>query len=299
MARFHAGEIEMQERAGVRGMAERVGGGIRAFMPPAAQEFLLAQPFVVVAGKDSDGRVWASLLSGEPGFAHALDEGTLLLDVPLPEGDPLRESLQKGSLVGMIALEPATRRRMRLNGTAHAQNDGLIIETREVYSNCPKYIQKRAWHWDTGSDATPGDVRSGTSLEAEQAAFIAGSDTFFIASCAEGGADASHRGGSPGFVRVVSPDLLQFPDYTGNAMFNTLGNLQRDGRAGLLFIDWRSGMTLQLAGRARVLWGADAAAWPGAERAVEFRIEAVVERQGATALRWDFLEASPFNPPLQ
>ncbi|XLM22644.1 pyridoxamine 5'-phosphate oxidase family protein, partial [Chromobacterium piscinae] len=61
----------------------------------------------------------------------------------------------------------------------------------------------------------------------------------------------SHRGGKPGFVKIDG-DTLTIPDFAGNGYFNTLGNLLRHPRAGLLFIDFSSGDTLQLAGRAEV-----------------------------------------------
>lgn len=89
--------------------------------------------------------------------------------------------------------------------------------------------------------------------------------------------DASHWGGNPGFVQV-SGDRLRWPDYRGNAMFNTLGNLESYPRAGLLFPDFETGATLQLTGRASIDWdSAHAAASPGAERIVEFIIDEVVE----------------------
>jgi len=111
------------------------------------------------------------------------------------------------------------------------------------------------------------------------------------------GADASHRGGLPGFVRVEGDRRLEWPDYPGNAMFNTLGNLAADPRAGLLFVDFEQGHTLQISGRARVVWDERRAAeFAGAERVVEFDVEEVVERRGALPLRWRFVEYSPFNP---
>ncbi|WP_221469511.1 pyridoxamine 5'-phosphate oxidase family protein [Cohnella nanjingensis] len=64
-----------------------------------------------------------------------------------------------------------------------------------------------------------------------------------------------HRGGSPGFVRGAGDRELVFPDYFGNSMFNTLGNLHVNPRSGLPFIDFEPGGTLQLTGEAEVLWG--------------------------------------------
>ena len=66
---------------------------------------------------------------------------------------------------------------------------------------------------------------------------------------------------------------LQFPDYAGNNMFNTLGNLAIDPHAGLLFVDFELGDTLQITGEARVLWDDESrAAFAGAERVVEMRV---------------------------
>jgi uncharacterized protein len=67
--------------------------------------------------------------------------------------------------------------------------------------------------------------------------FIAAQSFFFIATAdAEGRPDCSFKGGLPGFVRVAAPDLLVFPDYDGNGMFKSLGNIRANPHVGLLFI---------------------------------------------------------------
>ena len=125
-------------------------------------------------------------------------------------------------------------------------------------------------------------------LTADQQAWISRSDTLYIASAhQETGADASHRGGEAGFVRGEGANRLALPDYSGNNMFNTLGNLAVDPRCGLLFIDGPSGSTLQLRGRATLLWDDPRiAAMPGAERLVEIEVEEVTETRNALPLRW-------------
>ena len=71
----------------------------------------------------------------------------------------------------------------------------------------------------------------------DDAAFIASLGFFFLATAdAEGRPDCSFKGGPPGFTRVVSPDLLVFPDYDGNGMFKSLGNLGVNPHVGILFI---------------------------------------------------------------
>ena len=294
---FHSGEIEIQTRAGVQEMARRVGRSIGDSIPEAAQEFLRQQPLAVLGSVDAAGRVWASLLTGETGFLEALDKQTVRIAAePLP-GDPLRENLRVCDDVGMIAIEFATRRRMRLNGKAEWRPDGLYLYARQVYANCPKYIQAREWQSDVVG-ASASEVRHGQHLTGEQRQWIGQADTFFIASHhREGGADASHRGGNPGFVRVLAPDRLVWPDYTGNRMFQTLGNIATNPNAGLLFVDFERGSTLQITGTARVVWEAEQAVeFAGAERLVEFEIEQAIETRGAAGLRWRFLQSSPVNP---
>ncbi len=71
----------------------------------------------------------------------------------------------------------------------------------------------------------------------EDAAFIASLRFFFLATAtADGRPDCSFKGGVPGFVRVLAPDLLAFPDYDGNGMFKSLGNIRANPHVGLLFI---------------------------------------------------------------
>ena len=132
-------------------------------------------------------------------------------------------------------------------------------------------------------------------LAPSQRAWIASADTFFIASGYQGegesatyGMDASHRGGEPGFVEVVSETCIQFPDYAGNNHFNTIGNLILDARAGFLFVDFVTGSLLQLTGQATVDWDSDAvAAIPGARRLVTFNIRAILLFvRGSGKRRW-------------
>ena len=290
----------MQERAGVRAMAKRIGNSIHPTISPSARGFLEDQIIVVVGYVGADGLVWASLLTGEPGFVRALDERTVrIAAAPLP-GDPLDKALQgTGTKVGLIAIDFATRSRLRLNGEAERRPDGIHVRTRQVYANCPKYIQARVPEsGGTKPGLENGRTQRSHGLTEGQRRLVSCADTFFIASVhPEGGADASHRGGNPGFVRFLDETTLEFPDYSGNTMFNTLGNIAANPSAGLLFLDFEGGGTLQLTGEARIVWDESRAArFAGADRVVEFRIEGVIENQGAFPLRWRFKGYSPFNP---
>ncbi len=296
---FHEGELAVQAEAGVQAMAKRIGNGLHSTIPPLAQEFLQSQPMAVVGSVSQEGRVWASLLVGEPGFMEAVSDNIVRIKTPLVPGDPLNANLMATSEIGMIIIEPATRRRMRVNGRAEIQPDGSIwVQTDQVYSNCLKYIQAREVVAGTVEAGEGSTVSEASALAPAQQSWIEQADTFFISSFhPAGGADASHRGGYPGFVRVVGEKKLLFPDYSGNMMFQTLGNLWANPNSGLLFIDFERGGTLQLSGKARVLSLAESPLqFVGAERVVEFEIEGVVEIAHHNALRWNFLDYSRFNP---
>lgn len=293
---YHAGELAIQRRMGQADSAIRVGRIISAEIPEVAAAFLAAQPLVFVSARDEEGRMWASQITGPPGFAHATDARTIAIDSAPVYGDPLAEALRSERKVGMIALQPQRRRRMRVNGTARPAGAGFIITTEQVYSNCPKYIARR----DISGigPGVPGQPRRTTLLNDAQQHAISMADTFIIGTAdGEGNADASHRGGNPGFLHVLSPNLLRWPDYLGNSMFMTLGNLHVDPRCGLLIQNWHTGSTVQLTGTAHLNWDAGTFA-PGAQCSVDFTIDEVVETANASPLRWGEAEPSPANPPL-
>ncbi|MBB1245978.1 pyridoxamine 5'-phosphate oxidase family protein [Streptomyces durbertensis] len=296
---FHPGELAVQRRAGEGEVAAHVGRSIRAVLPRVAAAFLAERRMLVLGAADEDGRLWASPLFGAPGFLRAPDEGTLLSAVRPGPGDPLAGVLGRGAApVGTLALEPSTRRRMRANGLAVPDGEGLRISVEEVYSNCPKYIQRRELVVEGAGARRSGPVSGGSEMTARQQELVAGADTFFVATAdVLGGADASHRGGAPGFVRVLRPDRLAWPDYRGNSLYQTLGNLERRPAAGLLFLDWSTGGVLQLSGEAVTDWSPERAAeFPGARRVVDFHVTAVRERVNGSPLRWGAPEMSPANP---
>lgn len=259
---FHPGELAVQERAGTREEAERLApmldpaqlrGGIVAF--------LAGRTFAVVTARDAAGRLWSSPLTGPAGFLEAVSPSTLAVHASPGAGDPLH-GLPSGQQAGLVVFEFAIRRRFRVNGTlATADESGLEIEVEQAYGNCPQYIHQRLLEPDgpdqdgSAHDGT-GDVRRGTALSAADVALIRGADTFFLGTAnPERGADSSHRGGSPGFVRVDEDGgRLWWPDYPGNNLFNSLGNLAVNPEASLLFLDFDSGRTLQLSGTAEIEW---------------------------------------------
>ena len=304
---FHAGERAVQRLAGVPARIEEIGKRmLRAAMPDQHRAFFAQLPFIVVGAAAADGRVQATLLAGAaPGFVRSTDATHLAIDALPPAGDPLGGALQPGDAIGLLGIELPTRRRNRANGRVVARSaERFTVEVEQSFGNCPKYIQRReliaAPHGAAASAA-----RHRATLDTDAAALIARADTFFIASrtppgVAGGGYDVSHRGGRPGFVAVGDDGRsLSWPDYVGNALFNTLGNLTLDPEAALVFVDFACGDMLHVNGRATIVWeGAALAAAPGAERLLRLQVDSMLLRPAAWPLRWQLLEMSPVLPAV-
>lgn len=253
--------------------SSRVGSRI----PDVAAEFLRNQHTLVIGAADDDGRVWAGMLAGPIGFAAPRDDRTIDLSGLPHFEDPLHGLFEQNRDVGLLAIEPQTRRRMRVNGIAVRADEILTVIAEQVYSNCPKHIQTHPY---TSPPVPRQDLARGTALSQRHCEWITQADTFFIATSVAGyGADASHRGGNPGFVSVTGPRTLQFEDYPGNSMFMTLGNLELNPAAGLLFVDWKRGQTLQLTGRAWVEWND--------KRIVHFELDEYIHLAGTASANAD------------
>jgi uncharacterized protein len=260
---FHAGELAVQERAGTREEAARLSPMLEpAQLRGGIVGFLAERTFAVITARGGDGRLWSSPLTGAAGFLEAVSPDTLMIHARLPEGDPLR-GLPAGQQVALIVVEFAIRRRVRVNGTLRAAgSESLAIDVEQAYGNCPQYIHQRLLSPDDPGQSDPGEVRRGVALSPEDVGLIRAADTFFLGTTnPERGSDSSHRGGSPGFVRVEEDGRLWWPDYPGNNLFNSLGNIAVDPEASLLFFDFETGRTLQLSGTAEIEW--DAAGGPG------------------------------------
>ncbi|MCW5656226.1 MAG: pyridoxamine 5'-phosphate oxidase family protein [Burkholderiaceae bacterium] len=306
---YHAGEQALQRRVGWRERLAEVGPHLmRDHMPDPHRELFGRLPFVLLGGMDAAGQPHASMVMGPQGFVHTPDARTLVIGA-LPEAqDPLLGLLHVGASIGVLGIEPHTRRRNRMNGVVRALHaNGFELRVRQSFGNCPKYIQARHARWVDGAGA-PAAAQRMAQLDLAAASLIRSADTFFIASAvppaqvdstAAHGIDVSHRGGRPGFVRLQrgtdGADVLTVPDFAGNNMFNTLGNLELHPRAGLLFIDFVQGDRLHVAVEARVLWqGDELAAFAGAQRLVQFHVREALRLSGGSRLAWSDPVPSPF-----
>lgn len=296
---WHAGERQLQERAGVAERMETYGRKvIRTYMPDQHRTFYQQLAFIVIGAVDAQGVPWASLLDGPPGFMQSPDPEHLIVHNSSDANDPLASALQPGAAVGMLGIELHTRRRNRINGRIDTTTDsGFSVTVEQAFGNCPQYIQLRQFERVA---RPPSSAQHMTSLDEAAEALIAGADTFFVASYVDldndprqRSVDVSHRGGQPGFVQVDG-NVLTIPDFAGNLHFNTLGNFVINPKAGLLFIDFNTGDVLHVSGRVELLLDEPKIrAFQGAERLWQVHVQQVVRRPAALGIRWKFEGFSP------
>lgn len=293
---FHEGELEAQERAGVRERMEGIGRRVvRDYMPDQHRAFFEKLATLFVGHVDKEGRPWASLLLGEPGFMSSDDPKQLRISAEPLEGDPLTDTLAEGMDVGLLGLEFHSRRRNRMNGKVHSLRPGAFsVEVSQSFGNCPRFIQTR--NLVPRSDAAEPKITRATSFGSAQRKLIEKADTFFIATqFSEGeneatqGVDVSHRGGKPGFLRIEGDNQVLWPDFRGNAHFNTIGNILRNPRSGLLLVDFESGDLLYMTGTAEVIWeGEEVEAFEAAERLMRFTASELIQVTSALPVTWEF-----------
>lgn len=304
---FHEGELAVQARVGERELADHNGVILQGTIAPRMAPFLTEQALLVVGSLDDQQQPWASVVFGAPGFARALSGGReveLALDeVARSPGDVLWTNLLAGRELALLAIDLDRRRRLRINGVLTGV-DGrhARLAVREAYPNCPKYIRRRRLIGLAPPPQPPPAIEAGEALDAPRLQLIAASDLFFVASRhPQRGLDVSHRGGPPGFVRALDERVLRIPDYPGNGMYNTLGNLTVDPRAGVVFLDFARDSGLQLIGTARVVFDDVERGQPtgGTARFWEFAVTRWRQISLGVASRWEALEPSPFTPTAE
>ena len=303
---FHSGELEAQRMAGEAGIAERNSVVIADTIIGGALSFLAQQQMVVLGSQAGAGEVWASPAFGEPGFVRSVDGHEVILDRRRAwevSGDTGWQNLKAGSKIGMLAIELATRRRLLINGTIlRMSGDELAVWVTESFPNCPKYIQRRTLNLAGDLKPAIGQLGSGGWMTPDVAQVLDTADTLFIATVhSERGLDVSHRGGAPGFIERLDASTIRVPDYPGNSMFNTLGNVLADSRAGIAVMDFAVGRILQMTGTTTIDWHQPdpSGRTGGTGRFWTFKMKTWTLRSMPLTAHWQLVEASPFNPVVR
>ena len=304
---FHDGELAVQRRLGKARAASRLRGMVSSLIFPGIAPFIESQSMIFVGSTDATGQPWASAFYGEYGFLRVPNGTEIILDLKKlqsPKSDVFFDNIEANPEVGILFIQSESRTRFRVNGKVTREESIIRVHVGESYGNCPKYIQAGKLHLDNSSPTDSGTVTKGTILQQKELDLISRSNTFYVSSRSEDGrTDTSHRGGGDGFVSITPNGSLLIPDYPGNNLFNTLGNIHQYPRTGLVFMDHKTGTVLQLAGEAKILYDRDSER----ELAVsgdtgvfwEFRPTQWIRTERHYKGAWELYTYSPFNPQVK
>jgi hypothetical protein len=301
---YHSGELEIQHKVGEHDIADRNSVLISNAIVRGAINFVEKQTMAIVGSRNQAGELWASLLVGNVGFVKVPDRGTIVFDTRQLTSNPedlFFSNIAVDNQIGSLFIELDSRKRLRVNGACTYENSLITFHVHHAYPNCPKYIQRRVISAPEYVERTVSITTEGNELNEEAIRWINGADTLFVASAgADGNLDASHRGGNPHFVEVLENGVLKVPDYQGNSLFNTFGNIVQNPHIGVLFIDFENRKTLQLTGTASLLFDQtserDLAKTNGTGRYWLFHPSRWIHTANHHRVDWKFLEYSPFNP---
>ena len=292
---YHRGEIAVQELAGERSQAVLNGRVFSSVIHAPARSFVGQQSSVAIGWRDPSGNPWASLAVGGPGFASCDQDGTAVTirtTGSLTPPGSFHDDVRATGAVGMLVIDLATRRRLRVNGVVERSTDrDLRVAVEQAFPNCPKYIQRRE-RVDAATLVPSATTSRGLGAPAQLQSWLTRTDTAFVASIGpDGRLDCSHRGGRRGYMRLDG-DTVVVPDYPGNSMFCSLGNMVVEPRAGLALVDFEARRQLHLSGEVSVEMAGTGRAWTLRPRAW-----VVSPLPGAT--HWRLVDESPFNPPIE
>ncbi|NJB82619.1 PNPOx family protein [Wenyingzhuangia aestuarii] len=303
---FHKGELKVQELMGSIDKSNAVGKIMSNQIIKGAYPFIENQQMLIVSSTDHHQKVWTSILIGQPGFINIVNSQTIQIHKHKIIGnwsDVFFKNIELNKNIGTLFIELGSRRRYRINAIVQENTASkILISIIEAYPNCPKYIQQRVLKELTNVAYTKNSVK-GTTYTDELKNIFTTADTFFVGSTSTNlKMDANHRGGNPGFIEVIDNKTLKIPDYSGNYLYNTLGNFVQEPNAGLLFIDFNNNRTLQLNGNTNILFNQNTASdlekTKGTGTYWTFTVEQWILTENSFNINWEFTSYSKFNPKI-
>lgn len=251
---YQEGQLALQKITG----EEEIAQGRLAMIQPSIHErsipFIEKQIFAFLGSEDADGNIWLSLLIGERGFISVPNLQEVNIDlskVVTSKDDIFFTNIKTNPTVGMLFHQAAKRARYKAWSKASVQENQLSFDIKMGYKSCPKHIQKERIELPEESQALTPEFIKGNKLGQSEKDWITNAHTFFVSSqTKQGDIDSAHRGGDPGFIEILDDGQLRIPDYFGNSIYSTLGNIYVNPKAALLFVDYEKGEALQLSGTA-------------------------------------------------
>jgi Pyridoxamine 5'-phosphate oxidase len=261
---------------------------------PGAAQMLQRAPVLAHGTIDEIGRPWATIWGGDTPLAQPVAQSIIGIRTMVDgKTDPVLDMLYGGKddgevvkeqgagrMVSALTINLEKRRRVKLYGrivagalaligpeteqesTSSIGEVQLVVKIEQSLYNCPKYLNCKRNYSVLPEPTLISDSRA---LPRQALELIARADTLFISSCDhDKDMDMNIRGRPPGFVRVQSNAdsgaVLVWPEYSGNNLYQTLGNLQTSPRTGLISPDFDNGDVLYVTGDTEVLIGKEAGA---------------------------------------
>ena len=300
---FHKGQLAVQKIAGEEEIAIQRIPMIKDSLHPRSIPFIEHQVLAFPGSEDSTGAIWLSLLVGERGFISIPSVQEIKFDltkITSTKEDIFFTNIETNPTVGLLFHEASRRARYRAWGEAHKNGTEISITIKMGYPSCPKHIQREIIEIPDDIAPIPPKYDKGTTLGTYEYEWISSAHTFFIGTqTKKGDIEASHRGGDPGFIEILENGHLRVPDYLGNSMFSTLGNIYENPKAALLFVDYEKGETLQLSGTAELQFnqntGDDFYKSGETGRFWTFETKQWIRTTNHHKVNTEFIDFSPFN----
>ncbi|KAL4785230.1 hypothetical protein BJX76DRAFT_324985 [Aspergillus varians] len=293
------------------------------FLTPGAGLLMKRSPLLAIGTLDHEKRPWCSLWGGEEGIATPTSVYSFDINTPVGKTyDPVVESLlldsagNGGKPVSFLAIDLENRRRVKLFGKITAWSVDVADQEERIRTgiahltihvdgslgNCPKYLNAKQI---VPAPLNPQLISETPQLPPDAIDLLNRADCLFISSSHETqDMDTNIRGGPPGFVRVVSNEpggaVLVYPEYSGNRLYQTLGNLRTTPLAGYVFPDFETGNALFITGRTETLIGMDASSiLPRSNIVVRVTTTAARFVREALSFRGIPGKPSPYNPSIR
>lgn len=240
--RYHEGQRSIQEEAKTTHVAEKLAH----WVGPVAQ-FAHDADLILLAALDEGQTLRFSVLSGAPPLVEVVDGP----DVRLRLAADLSDRLPHGRCGG-LAISLALARRARLNGIMARRGGTNELTTSETFTLCRKYMAP-SLPLEEARQLGPESRRRIALNDPWLTDLVARAETSFLASISpDGGPDVAHRGGPSGFLTLnPATGVLSWPEYVGDGIFKSAGNVRATGTFTLLVPDSQSGDGVELVGVGR------------------------------------------------
>jgi len=300
---FHKGQLAVQKITGEEEIAIQRIPMIKYSLHPRSIPFIEHQVLAFPGSEDSTGAIWLSLIVGERGFISIPSVREIKFDlskITSTKEDIFFTNIATNPTVGLLFHEASRRARYRAWGEAQKNDNEISIAIKMGYPSCPKHIQREIIEIPEDVESIIPKYNKGTNLGTYEHEWISSAHTFFIGTqTKKGDIEASHRGGDPGFIEILENGHLRVPDYLGNSMFSTLGNIYENPKAALLFVDYEKGETLQLSGTAELQFDQNTADdfYKSGEtgRFWTFETKQWIRTTNHHRVNTEFIDFSPFN----